>query len=76
MSDLSEMFSLKGKIFFVTGGAGLLGAIFVEALLEAGADVIAVDIDAEALLRLDEKLPKTGATRYKKYLSLQGKHFA
>lgn len=60
MQDLNEMFSLEGKVFFVTGGAGLLGAIFVEALLKADADVIAVDIDAEGLQRLDKKLPKTG----------------
>ena len=34
-----ESFSLKGKVVIVTGGTGILGNSFVEAVEEAGAAV-------------------------------------
>lgn len=42
---LQEKLSLKGKVALVTGGAGLLGPQFAEALSEFGAKVILLDID-------------------------------
>ena len=40
-----DIFSLNGKRALVVGGAGDLGSAIMEGLLEAGASVVAVDID-------------------------------
>ena len=38
------MFSLKDKIVVITGGAGLLGKIYAEAITEAGGTPILTDV--------------------------------
>jgi 2-dehydro-3-deoxy-D-gluconate 5-dehydrogenase len=45
---MPDMFDLTGKAALVVGGAGDLGAPMVEALAEAGARVLVIDIDARA----------------------------
>lgn len=44
-----EKFNLENNLAIITGGAGLLGKKHIEALLEAGADVVIFDINENAL---------------------------
>lgn len=55
-----EMFDLTGKVALVTGAAGGLGTAFVEAMYEAGADVVCSDIDESALQVNVEKAKRAG----------------
>ncbi len=41
--------SMKGKVAVITGGAGMIGHAAATVLARAGADVMLVDINAEAL---------------------------
>ena len=51
-----DQFNLKDKIAVITGGGGLLGVKHAEALLEADARVLLLDINAEALTQAAGKL--------------------
>jgi FlaA1/EpsC-like NDP-sugar epimerase len=44
----SELFSLKGKVIVVTGGTGVLGSSFVNAIAEADGKVVIAGIDETA----------------------------
>ncbi|MEW6667991.1 MAG: glucose 1-dehydrogenase [Thermodesulfobacteriota bacterium] len=54
-------FNLEGKIALITGAANGLGAVFAEAMAEAGASVACADIDAEGLDRTVRKIEKLGS---------------
>jgi len=60
MIDYSKKFSLKDKKAIVTGGAGLIGREVVTALAQAGACVLAADVDEEKAQDLVSKLKSQG----------------
>ena len=55
-----ELFSLKGKVAIITGGAGWLGAAMTEALAQAGAAVVVAEVDAPATEALAASLTRQG----------------
>ena len=60
MPTVSELFSLKGKVAFVTGGAGHLGTPMSEALAEAGAHVVIASRDDEKCRAAADKISASG----------------
>jgi len=64
MEYLQKLFNLKGKVAVITGGAGLLGRRYAEALAATGAIPIMADVDgvlAERLARELEEKYRTSA---------------
>lgn len=59
MINLSDKFSLEGKVALVTGAAGLLGKQHSIALLEAGATVVMTDINESELKLVKQELAET-----------------
>ena len=55
-----DMFDLTGKVAIVTGAAGGLGTAFVEAMAEAGADIVCADIDDQGAQALGAKVKAMG----------------
>lgn len=55
-----ELFSLKDKVIVVTGGTGILGTSFVNAIVEAGGTVVISDIREEPCLKRAEELRAKG----------------
>lgn len=49
MKELQDIFSLKGGIYVITGGAGLIGKKHAEAVLIGGGVPVLVDINDDAL---------------------------
>ena len=48
VTELASLFRLDGRVAIITGGAGLLGAEFCRTLTEAGAQVVAADLNEAA----------------------------
>lgn len=60
MPTILDKFSLQGQTALVTGGAGLLGRQFCRTLAEAGAHVVAADLDEQAARTVAEDLRRQG----------------
>jgi 2-deoxy-D-gluconate 3-dehydrogenase len=60
MKELNTLFDLSGRCALVTGGAGLLGAEFCRTLAQAGASVVAADLNRSAAGRLADSLNEAG----------------
>lgn len=56
--NVMELFSLKGKVALITGGAGYLGSAISEGLAEAGANIIIASRDESRCKKLAERLSK------------------
>ena len=52
--------SLNGKVAVITGAASGIGRASVERFVEAGARVLAADIDAEGGRQLEAAFPRPG----------------
>ncbi|HZY08052.1 MAG TPA: SDR family NAD(P)-dependent oxidoreductase, partial [Ilumatobacteraceae bacterium] len=61
--SLTELLSLAGRVAVVTGGARGLGAQTVRRLAEAGANVVAGDLDDVATVALATEVTATGGGR-------------
>ena len=59
----SELFSLANKVVVVTGGAGLLGQVFCQALVDVGAHVAIVDLDLVSAETAAKKVNKSDAQK-------------
>jgi Dehydrogenases with different specificities (related to short-chain alcohol dehydrogenases) len=57
---IQEKFDLNGRVAVVTGGVGLLGAEFCRTLVEAGAAVAVVDLNASASQAVADSLTNSG----------------
>jgi NAD(P)-dependent dehydrogenase (short-subunit alcohol dehydrogenase family) len=55
-----EKFNLTGKVALVTGGAGLLGTEFCHTLVQAGAQVVVVDLNHSVALKVCQDLEASG----------------
>jgi len=61
MSIVDDLFSVRGKVALVTGGASGLGYAFAEILVQAGATVVIADWDVGALEQAVTALAGAGA---------------
>lgn len=53
---MKSIFDLKDKVVFITGGAGLLGQMHAEAILEHGGSVVIADYDLEKATKVATKM--------------------
>lgn len=60
MSDIFDKFKMDGQVAVVTGGAGLLGKQFCRTLAQAGAAVVAADLNAAVVEKVASDLQAEG----------------
>jgi 2-deoxy-D-gluconate 3-dehydrogenase len=60
MSDIFEKFKMNGQVAVVTGAAGLLGRQFSRTLAQAGAAVVAADLNGPAVEQVAAELRAEG----------------
>jgi NAD(P)-dependent dehydrogenase (short-subunit alcohol dehydrogenase family) len=58
-----ELFSLANKVVVVTGGAGLLGQVFCQALVDVGAHIAIVDLDLASAETIEMRINKSEAQK-------------
>jgi NAD(P)-dependent dehydrogenase (short-subunit alcohol dehydrogenase family) len=63
VTNTLDLFDMTKRHVIVSGGAGLLGPVFAEALLDAGAVVHLLDVDAKGLEETDNALSETYGDR-------------
>ena len=61
---MKDMFSLKGKIALITGGATGIGAMIAEGFVSFGAKVYIVSRKEEVLKKKQAELSKVGPCEY------------
>ncbi len=60
MKSYLDLFKLDGKVVFVAGGAGLIGAEICRGLASVGAQVVILDIDKKKAQDLEDTIRKAG----------------
>ena len=70
MKDYLSKFSLKGKVVFITGGAGLIGTEASVALASAGAKTIILDLNDKKGLKLASDIRKSGHKAYYEHFDM------
>jgi NAD(P)-dependent dehydrogenase (short-subunit alcohol dehydrogenase family) len=63
VTNTLDLFDMTGRRAIISGGAGLLGPVFAEALLDAGAVVHLLDVDAKELEQTSNALAETYGDR-------------
>jgi len=71
MKGYLEKFSLKDKVIFVTGGAGLIGTEVSKALASAGAQTVILDIDKTKGLILEKEIIRGGYKANYEYFDIR-----
>lgn len=70
MIDYTKKLSLKGKVIFVTGGCGLIGAETVRALSSAGAETVILDVSREKGEKLARQIKDSGWKAHYEYFDI------
>ena len=68
---MSTVLSLQGKTAIVTGGAGGLGLAITDLFLEAGANVVAIDINTDLVQTFEASHDKTRAIAVEANVTLE-----
>jgi len=55
---MERFFDLNGKVSLITGGAGLLGVQYAEALAEAGSNIVLVDLNLKGCVEKTREIEK------------------